>query len=78
VSTDAPYLTPFNMGRPFPRYNEPQYLPFVYSKIASILGTSINDLVSQVNKVKKKKIFQVEKKNSEFVVSFTNENDTSL
>eukprot|EP01096_Ripella_sp_DP13-Kostka_P005643 TRINITY_DN1952_c0_g1_i1.p2 TRINITY_DN1952_c0_g1~~TRINITY_DN1952_c0_g1_i1.p2 ORF type:complete len:202 (+),score=95.67 TRINITY_DN1952_c0_g1_i1:422-1027(+) len=38
VSTDAPYLTPFTMPKPFPKQNQPCLLAHVVIKIANVLG----------------------------------------
>ncbi len=38
IETDAPYLTPRNMPKPFPRRNEPANLVWVVSKLAELTG----------------------------------------
>lgn len=37
LGSDAPYLTPFNMKRPFPAKNEPQFMGHILVKIAQLL-----------------------------------------
>ncbi|KDN40360.1 hypothetical protein K437DRAFT_258700 [Tilletiaria anomala UBC 951] len=40
IETDAPYLLPRNMPRPWPSNNEPAYLPWVLKKVAECYGIS--------------------------------------
>eukprot|EP00727_Mastigamoeba_balamuthi_P010937 m51a1_g6466 hypothetical protein (894) ;mRNA; r:50917-60240 len=38
LGSDAPYLTPFNMDRPFPQHNEPRTLPHVLAALSQALA----------------------------------------
>ncbi|KAL6072821.1 Hydrolase TatD [Balamuthia mandrillaris] len=44
LGSDAPYLTPFTMPKPYPKYNEPAYLPHVLVAVASALNLSIDEV----------------------------------
>jgi len=50
LGSDAPYLTPFNMSRPFPKRNEPQSLPFTLWMLAECLQMDINEVASITTK----------------------------
>jgi hypothetical protein len=44
VGSDAPYLTPFTMGAPFPKCNVPETLPHVVARIAEITRCDVATL----------------------------------
>jgi len=44
LGSDAPHLIPFNMTRPFPRRNEPGFLPHVLVCVSECLGLPFMDV----------------------------------
>eukprot|EP01090_Pellita_catalonica_P019914 TRINITY_DN6911_c0_g3_i1.p1 TRINITY_DN6911_c0_g3~~TRINITY_DN6911_c0_g3_i1.p1 ORF type:complete len:476 (+),score=115.98 TRINITY_DN6911_c0_g3_i1:1288-2715(+) len=44
LGSDAPYLIPFSMPKPYPKFNEPAYLPHVLVIAADAMGVSIAEL----------------------------------
>lgn len=46
LGSDAPYLTPFNMPKPFPRRNEPGFLPHVLVGVAEACGQSLESMAA--------------------------------
>lgn len=45
IETDAPFLLPRNMPRPWPSQNEPSCLPYVVKKLAECYSTSTDEIV---------------------------------
>lgn len=52
IGTDAPYLTPFNMEKPFPPHNEPSTLPHVLIKLAECVKVNVTELARITTEVK--------------------------
>jgi len=50
LGSDAPYLTPFNIPKPYPKHNEPMFLPHTLSKLAECLNTSLLEVAMQTTK----------------------------
>ena len=48
VGTDAPYLTPFTMGAPFPKFNVPETLPHTVARLAEVTKTDVTALSATV------------------------------
>lgn len=48
LSSDAPYLTPFNMPKPFPKDNEPFTLGHVVRQLAVLLGEDCCVLANEI------------------------------
>jgi TatD DNase family protein len=48
VGTDAPYLTPFTMGAPFPKFNVPETLPHTVARLAEVTKTDVAALSATV------------------------------
>lgn len=46
IGSDAPYLTPFTMERPFPVHNEPRTLPHVAVQVAKCLNVPVSELAA--------------------------------
>lgn len=44
LGSDAPYLTPFNMEKPFPPKNEPRTLPHVAAMVSKVVGRPIGEV----------------------------------
>lgn len=44
IGSDAPYLIPFSMGKPFPKFNEPAYLPHVLVLAAECMNVDVSTL----------------------------------
>jgi hypothetical protein len=44
IGSDAPHLIPFTMPKPYPRDNEPAYLPHVLVTLAECLGLSLHEV----------------------------------
>jgi TatD DNase family protein len=44
IGSDAPHLIPFTMPKPYPRENEPAYLPHVLVTLAECLGLSLDEV----------------------------------
>jgi Tat protein secretion system quality control protein TatD with DNase activity len=51
LGTDAPYLIPYSMGKPFPRFNEPAFLTHVLSLAAKAYKVSSSELAQVLHKV---------------------------
>ena len=49
VSSDAPYLTPFNMPKPFPKENEPFTLGYVLLQLATLLDEDCCTLAHEIS-----------------------------
>lgn len=45
IETDAPFLLPRNMSKPWPSQNEPSYLPYVVKKLAECYSTTTEEIV---------------------------------
>ncbi|CAF2440708.1 unnamed protein product [Rotaria sp. Silwood2] len=54
IETDAPFLLPRNMPRPWPNHNEPSYLPFVVKKLAECYSISIDEIAKHTTENAKK------------------------
>jgi len=54
LGTDAPYLLPFSMGKPFPRFNEPQFLPHILSVVAKLYKKSSHEIAYIITQNAKK------------------------
>jgi TatD DNase family protein len=65
IETDAPFLLPRNMPRPWPDNNEPSYLPYVVKKLAECYSVS-TDEIAQYTTENAKKLFslQIEQDNN--------------
>jgi len=44
LATDAPHLTPYNMSRPYPRRNEPAFLPHTLVCVSECLGLPFEEV----------------------------------
>ncbi|CAF0890409.1 unnamed protein product [Adineta steineri] len=44
IETDAPFLLPRNTPKPWPKNNEPSYLPYVVTKLAECYSISTNEI----------------------------------
>jgi len=44
IGSDSPYLTPFTMSKPFPKNNEPQFLPHVVMMLSQCLNISVEEV----------------------------------
>ncbi|CAF1127110.1 unnamed protein product [Adineta steineri] len=44
IETDAPFLLPRNTPKPWPKNNEPSYLPYVVAKLAECYSISTNEI----------------------------------
>ncbi|CAF0913581.1 unnamed protein product [Adineta steineri] len=44
IETDAPFLLPRNTPKPWPKTNEPSYLPYVVAKLAECYSISTNEI----------------------------------
>jgi len=46
LGSDAPYLIPFTMEKPYPKFNEPAYLHHILVLAAQCIGCSVQELAS--------------------------------
>lgn len=44
IETDAPFLMPRNIPKPWPKFNEPSLLPYVVKKLAQCYSVSTDDI----------------------------------
>jgi hypothetical protein len=58
VGSDAPYLTPFTMGAPFPKCNVPETLPHVVARIAEITRCDVATLCETLTR-NARKVFRL-------------------
>lgn len=58
IETDAPFLLPRNMPRPWPSQNEPSCLPYVVKKLAECYSTS-TDEIAKCTTENAKKLFKL-------------------
>ena len=58
IETDAPFLLPRNIPKPWPDHNEPSYLPYVVKKLAECYSIS-TDEVAQHSTENAKKLFHL-------------------
>jgi hypothetical protein len=56
IGSDAPHLIPFTMPKPYPRDNEPAYLPHVLVTLAESLGLSLHE-VARATTANARKVF---------------------
>jgi TatD DNase family protein len=61
IETDAPFLLPRNMARPWATYNEPSYLPYVVKKLAECYGTTIDEITQRTTE-NAQTLFGIDKK----------------
>ncbi|CAF0975736.1 unnamed protein product [Rotaria sordida] len=54
IETDAPFLLPRNMPRPWPNHNEPSYLPYVVKKLAECYSISTDEIAKHTTENAKK------------------------
>lgn len=47
IETDAPFLLPRNLPRPWPDQNEPCYLPWIVKKLASCYGVPVEEIIER-------------------------------
>jgi len=47
IASDAPHLTPYTMPRPYPRRNEPGFMPHLLVYLAELIGTDFLKLAEQ-------------------------------
>lgn len=47
LGSDAPYLTPFNMPKPYPKSNTPATLPYVAIRIGELLNISASVVAAE-------------------------------
>jgi hypothetical protein len=46
IGTDAPHLIPFTMPKPYPRDNEPAFLPHVLVTVAECMGKTVEEIAA--------------------------------
>lgn len=56
LGSDAPYMLPFTMGKPFPKFNEPAFLPYILIMLSQLLELSF-EKVAEVTTANARKIF---------------------
>jgi TatD DNase family protein len=54
IETDAPFLTPRNIPKPWPANNEPCYLPYVVKKLAECYSVSTDEITKHSTENAKK------------------------
>ncbi|CAF0957222.1 unnamed protein product [Rotaria magnacalcarata] len=54
IETDAPFLLPRNMPRPWPSQNEPSCLPYVVKKLAECYSVSVDEIAKHTTENAKK------------------------